>query len=205
MNVELINVSTDKPLSLIGEVAGISYGKTDPKQDRARRCWFNDHMSVFEHVTATWRVTGISRACSHQLVRHRLASYCQKSQRYTKIKGDDWYVVPLSIRCSGAEAHYHGEMRKCREHYDYLLDIGVKPEDARFALPEATKTDIVVTMNLREFRNFCSGWTATPNGRFATSPTPWSRHSGIRAVSGLISSICLRVLWQTNSKIIDRG
>lgn len=155
MNVELINVSTDKPLSLIGEVAGISYGKTDPKQDRARRCWFNDHMSVFEHVTATWRVTGISRACSHQLVRHRLASYCQKSQRYTKIKGDDWYVVPLSIRCSGVEAHYHGEMRKCREHYDYLLDIGVKPEDARFALPEATKTDIVATMNLREFRNFC--------------------------------------------------
>lgn len=154
MNVRLINVSTDRPLSLIGEVAGISYGKSDPKASRARNCWENGHMSVFEHVTATWRIEGISRACSHQLVRHRLASYCQKSQRYTKVEGDDWYVVPPSIRDSDWEDYVTSIMRDYKRAYDALLRNGVKPEDARFVLPEATKTDIIVTMNIRELRNF---------------------------------------------------
>lgn len=66
-------------MQLIGSVAGVSTargGSDDDKAKRARRCFKREHMSVFEHVSVTWRIEGISRACSHQLVRHRLASEC---------------------------------------------------------------------------------------------------------------------------------
>ena len=86
MLAEVIAKTTDSPLSFVGSVAGASYDKDDPSRKRAVRCFELGHMSVFEHVSATWRIEGISRACSHQLVRHRLASYCQQSQRYAKIE-----------------------------------------------------------------------------------------------------------------------
>lgn len=121
------------------------------------RCFKLGHMSVFEHVSVTWRIEGISRACSHQLVRHRLASFCQQSQRYVKVGTDsmDWYVIPPSIREDDMKCvEYEVAMYQCAKHYNSLLKKGVKPEDARFALPEATKTAIVATMNLREFASF---------------------------------------------------
>ncbi len=82
MQVEIINVAHYKQLSFIGECAGISHGKTDKSIERALGCWRAGHTSVLEHATVTFRINGISRACSHQLVRHRLASYVQESQRY---------------------------------------------------------------------------------------------------------------------------
>lgn len=159
MTSGIIAKTTELPLQLIGSVAGVSTargGSDDDKARRARRCFELEHMSVFEHVSATWRIEGISRACSHQLVRHRLASFCQLSQRYVAVDTDaDWYVVPPSIRDDGRMLEeYANEMRRCAERYRSLLDDGVRPEDARYVLPEATKTDIVVTMNLREFMSF---------------------------------------------------
>lgn len=156
MQVEITAKTTDTPLSFIGSVAGISTGKSDLGFKRAKSCFKLGHMSVFEHVSATWRIEGISRACSHQLVRHRLASFCQLSQRYVAVNtGADWYVVPPSIRDDDRMLEeYASEMWRCAEHYKSLLDDGVKPEDARYVLPEATKTDIIVTMNLREFMSF---------------------------------------------------
>ena len=155
----IIAKTTEFPLQLIGSVAGVSTargGSSDDNAKRARRCFRHGHMSVFEHVSVTWRIKGISRACSHQLVRHRLASYCQLSQRYVKVDTDaDWYVIPPSIREDDRMLEeYASEMRRCAEHYKSLLDDGMKPEDARYVLPEATKTDIIVTMNLREFMSF---------------------------------------------------
>lgn len=157
MQVEITAKTTDTPLSFIGSVAGISTGKSDPSFKRAKSCFDLGHMSVFEHVSATWRIEGISRACSHQLVRHRLASYCQQSQRYAKVETDsiDWCVIPPSIREDDLKCvEYEVAMHQCAKHYNSLLKKGVKPEDARFALPEATKTDIIVTMNIREFASF---------------------------------------------------
>ena len=157
MQVEITAKTTDTPLSFIGSVAGISTGKSDLSFKRAKSCFDLGHMSVFEHVSVTWRIEGISRACSHQLVRHRLASYCQQSQRYVKVWTDslDWYVIPPSISENDRMCvEYDVAMRQCAEHYNSLLKKGVKPEDARFALPEATKTAIVATMNLREFASF---------------------------------------------------
>lgn len=156
MLVEVIAKTTDSPLSFVGSVAGASYGKDDSSRKRAVHCFKLGHMSVFEHVSATWRIEGISRACSHQLVRHRLASFCQLSQRYVVVNTDaDWYVIPPSIRDDDRMLEeYASEMWRCAEYYKSLLDDGMKPEDARYVLPEATKTDIIVTMNLREFMSF---------------------------------------------------
>lgn len=162
MLLEVIAKTTDSPLSFVGSVAGASYGKDDPSRNRAVRCFKLGHMSVFEHVSATWRIEGISRACSHQLVRHRLASYCQQSQRYTLVCADnaDWYVTPPHIAAEDRKAvEFETAMCQCAKHYNSLLKKGVKPEDARFALPEATKTAIVVTMNLREFASFYAART----------------------------------------------
>lgn len=153
MRVEIINVSHDRPLSFIGECAGISRGKADQSVDRALGCWRAGHTSVLEHVTMTLRILGISRACSHQLVRHRLASFVQESQRYTKIDTStgDWYITPP--RMVGVP-EYKRHMERCGDAYQSALDAGIKPEDARYLLPEATKTSVVMTMNLREFESF---------------------------------------------------
>lgn len=153
MKVKIINTSHWMPLSFIGECAGISHGKTDPSVDRALGCWRAGHTSVLEHVTVTFRIFGISRACSHQLVRHRLASFVQESQRYTKIDTStgDWYITPP--RMVGVP-EYKRHMERCGDAYQSALDAGIKPEDARYLLPEATKTSVVMTMNLRELESF---------------------------------------------------
>lgn len=153
MKVQIVSISHDRPLSFIGECAGISHGKTDPSADRALGCWRAGHTSVLEHVTVTFRIFGISRACSHQLVWHRLSSFVQESQRYTKIDTStgDWYITPP--RMVGVP-EYKRHMERCGDAYQSALDAGIKPEDARYLLPEATKTSVVMTMNLRELESF---------------------------------------------------
>lgn len=153
MDVTILNVSTLEPLALVGTVAGVSHGRADASRRRALSCWRMGHTSVLEHVSATWHVDGISRACSHQLVRHRLASYCQLSQRYnrTDVSSDDWYVTPPSME---GDAGYRDAMRRAGDAYAAALAAGAHPEDARYLLPEATRTAVSVTMNLREFASF---------------------------------------------------
>lgn len=172
----IIAKTTEFPLQLIGSVAGVSTergGSDRVKAKRAVRCFELGHMSVFEHVSVTWRIEGISRACSHQLVRHRLASFCQQSQRYVKVGTDsDWYVTPPSIKNDDRmRDQYDNAMWQCAQCYQSLLDNGMKPEDARFALPEATKTAIVATMNLRSSRASTQRErTRRLSGRFASLP-----------------------------------
>lgn len=160
MNVTLIGMTTEKPLSFVGQVAGMSYGKQDQSPKRAASCFKLGHMSVFEHVSVTFRVEGISRACSHQLVRHRMASYCQVSQRYTRIdkeaiEAGSWYVKPAAMEVFDDSVNtFEDLMRQMGQNYLAALSKGAKPEDARHLLPEATKTNLNVTMNLREFVSF---------------------------------------------------
>ena len=157
MQVTILNTSHDLPLSFIGKVAGISHGKDDESAKRALGCWRAGHGSVLEHVSVTFKAEGISRACSHQLVRHRMASYVQQSQRYTRIDtySDDWYVMPPAFEDleDGAETYAY-EMSTAAAAYQRALSCGIKPEDARYLLPEACKTAINVTMNLRELEAF---------------------------------------------------
>ena len=111
------------------------------------------HHSVLEHASFTFAIEGVSRACSHQLVRHRIASYSQQSQRYVKAGGFA-YVVPRTVKGTEREKEFHDFMGKAAEFYSALLEAGAKKEDARFVLPNACETKIVVTMNCRELLHF---------------------------------------------------
>ncbi len=109
------------------------------------------HLSVLEHAHAVFRVRGISRACTHQLVRHRLASFTQESQRYVNEEAFE-YVIPDAI---SEESHalelFKKTMETLADTYKKLLDYGIKKEDARFVLPNATTSEIVVSANFREW------------------------------------------------------
>lgn len=112
------------------------------------------HHSVLEHANFTFGVEGISRACSHQLVRHRIASYSQQSQRYVKETAFDYIVPPQVKNNPQALEAFEKAMQTCQEHYNTLKSLGIKSEDARFVLPNACETKIVITMNARELLYF---------------------------------------------------
>ncbi len=104
--------------------------------------------SVLEHVTFTFLIRGISRVTSHQLVRHRIASYTQESQRYSVVNKE--YVIPESIKVKGYESRYCTLIEKAFELYEEMIESGIPPEDARYVLPQAVTTTILMTVNLRE-------------------------------------------------------
>lgn len=157
MNIEIIAATPD-PREVISRAAGTTYGRDNFSTKRIMTCINGGHHSVLEHVCATWKVYGISRSCSHQLVRHRLASYTEKSLRYTQpdLDNDDWYVIPPDIlENEDALCEYKRSMAMLRDQYLIMKNIfKITKEDARFCLPLATKTEITVTMNLREFLHF---------------------------------------------------
>ena len=112
------------------------------------------HESIIEHASVTFEITGISRACSHQLVRHRIASYSQESQRYVDMVAPDCVVPPSVDENPQARAVWDEFMERATSAYHRLRELGVRKEDARFVLPNATATRIIVTMNLRTLRHF---------------------------------------------------
>jgi len=113
------------------------------------------HYSVLEHVSFTFGIEGISRACSHQLVRHRLASYSQQSQRYVSHKERFAAVTPPSIaERPELAARFAALLDEIHGTYRDLLAAGIPAEDARFVLPNAAETKIVLTMNARELHHF---------------------------------------------------
>jgi len=112
------------------------------------------HESVFEHVSFTFRIEGISRVCSHQLVRHRMASFTQQSQRYVPL--DPEFIIPESIDKSEFSEEVKKILDDSRKLYKKMVEKGIRKEDARFILPQAIETKIIVTMNGRELRHFIS-------------------------------------------------
>ena len=161
MKVELLNASNEK----LAEVA-IKMCRGNKKvvlnepanEDIIRRVVDSGHESVAEHVMFTFRITGISRVTSHQLVRHRIASFSQESQRYAdplENSKEDWAVIPDSI-IENKEAFKLAEefLESTIEVRKKLDDLGIKLEDSRYLLPNATKTAIVMTMNARTLWNF---------------------------------------------------
>jgi len=112
------------------------------------------HGSIIEHASATFEISGISRACSHQLVRHRIASYSQESQRYVDLSDPEFVVPPSVARSPEAMRIWDKLTGRMRDAYRDLRRLGIRKEDSRFLLPHATATRIVVTMNFRELRHF---------------------------------------------------
>lgn len=114
------------------------------------------HFSVFEHASFTFAIDGVSRALSHQLVRHRIASYAQKSQRRTSMDHPR-FVIPPSVEESRAAVDaYTSVINSIVVGYNDLKELGVPLEDARFLLPNACETALLVTMNARSLFNFFS-------------------------------------------------
>ncbi len=108
------------------------------------------HFSPFEHASFTFAIEGISRVTSHQLVRHRMASYTQQSQRYVSLKELD-YTTPATIASRPSlRAKYREMMETAHKLYLELQQAGVPAEDARYVLPSAVETRLVMTMNGRE-------------------------------------------------------
>lgn len=114
----------------------------------------NGHTSTFEHATFTFAIEGVSRALTHQLVRHRIASYSHQSQRYVKASEPNYIIPETILNNKKAKEEFHALMKTIWATYDYLVDLGIPKEDARFTLPNAAETKIIVTMNARELINF---------------------------------------------------
>lgn len=115
------------------------------------------HLSTLEHASYTFAIDGVSRALTHQLVRHRLASFNQQSQRYVKFSDGLETIKPETIAQNPeADALFDEIIAKTVEAYQRFLEMGIPAEDARYILPNAAETKIVVTMNIRELLHFFS-------------------------------------------------
>ena len=149
MRVELIQ-ATENPIETIAKIASICYD-SDPKNPKGlvNHLYKNGHHSVFEHIYFTFKIEGISRACSHQLVRHRHCSFTQRSQRYCAEGGFE-YVTPPSVHDKEITGTYNYVMSDISEYYDQLQQRGISNEDARMVLPNACKTSLYLSCNLRE-------------------------------------------------------
>jgi len=113
------------------------------------------HFSALEHASYTFAIDGVSRAMTHQLVRHRLASYNQQSQRYVSYAEEPCFIVPPDIaEDPEMRARFDEANHAAFAAYRDMLDAGAEPEDARYLLPNAMETKIVVTMNMRELLHF---------------------------------------------------
>jgi len=127
------------------------------KLELIERVISSGHYSTIEHIQVTFAISNVSRALTHQLVRHRHMSFSQKSQRYVKEKGEFDYVVPPAIFQNPLlTAKFDDFMANTAEFYQELVGAGVLAEDARAILPNATASSLVVSLNLREFIHFAN-------------------------------------------------
>lgn len=155
MKVTLMQ-ATPNPIETISKIASICYDSdpTDPMK-LVKHLYRNGHHSVFEHIYFTFKIEGISRACSHQLVRHRHCSFTQRSQRYCSENGFE-YVTPTTIKEHAYRGSYDFEMFETNEFYNGLQHNGVPKEDARYILPNACTTELYLSCNLRELIHICN-------------------------------------------------
>lgn len=168
MKIKLLNHYPDE--STAHMAAAICVGKLDTANERNMLSAVKSgHYSILEHLPMTFLVEDVSRALTHQLVRHRIASYSQESQRYCKIDtNEDWYITPKTVSSSDKQKNvysnewvrnaldsYDSAMSVIKDIYKGLIAIGIPIEDARMILPNATKTKIIVTLNARSFIEQC--------------------------------------------------
>ncbi len=164
MLVQLLS-HTPEPEQIVAAAARLCYSSAEigellekcrsDRQGLIEKVRRSGHLSVFEHASFSFGIEGISRACSHQLVRHRLASFSQQSQRYVSHREPFAAVIPPSVaERPELRARFEALLADTHQAYRELLDAGIPAEDARFLLPNAAATKIVVTMNARELLHF---------------------------------------------------
>ena len=165
MKVTLTRI-TENPILAIEEAASNCYDSEPSSEGKIMdACIKSGHTSVTEFCDFTFHIEGVSRALSHQLVRHRMASYAQRSQRYCSENGFD-YVTPFNVKQDLEKTQaYNRAMLYAEKAYRELQELGISKEDARMVLPNACTTCIEVKMNLRALMNFmnerlcsCAQW-----------------------------------------------
>lgn len=164
MKVTLIT-HTPEPEKMIASAAKLCYSSsdietlmngltTDKVEAFIQKLTDLGHQSPLEHCTFTFGIEGVSRALLAQLTRHRIASYSVKSQRYVK-EGQFEYVTPMSIKNDDMlYLEYIGLMKDIQRFYNSAIKRGIQPEDARYALPNACATQLIMTFNIRSLLNF---------------------------------------------------
>lgn len=157
MKVKLIS-ATSEPYKVMMTAARTCYSKLSPidifdtevSKEFVNKVLSSGHLSIAEHINFTFAIEGISRACSHQLVRHRHCTFSQQSQRYVDYDELEFVGVPITSTTNTGEV-----LKKIMDTYHWLIEEGVRPEDARAILPNCTPTNIVVTTNLRNLIHMC--------------------------------------------------
>jgi thymidylate synthase (FAD) len=133
--------------------------KDPEKQKKAlfilKKVMESGHTSVLEHASFTFSISGVSRALTHELVRHRIASYTQQSQRYVKFDKEKDFIVPHTVeKNEKAKKIYEKILADSVRSYNELVENGIPYEDARYVLPNASPTNIILSMNGRELLHF---------------------------------------------------
>lgn len=164
MDVKLINMSTNDPLGVIWLAGHVCREKdanqlfkdfknfkptANEMQSYCKKIIAAGHESVLEHVSFSFLIIGISRVCSHQLVRHRIASFCQLSHR---IEDENISVEYYATPSNNKEVSEY--ILQATKLYKKLIKDGISPDKARYILPAGIHTNIFMTMNLRELRHF---------------------------------------------------
>jgi len=155
MQIELIAI-TPEPEGVIEQAARTCYQSQDRTEEESAGVLIGKllamgHETPLEHAYATFRISGCSRAMSHQLVRHRLMAVCQKSQRYVS-EANFEYVTPPGLSKTD-RAEFAEDMATIGRMYGKWKERGLRNEDARFVLPNACATELVISANFREFRH----------------------------------------------------
>lgn len=166
MKVQLLNF-TPNPEETVAQAARLCYSNKRIDQLREitieeeanriiKRIMKLGHFSVLEHASFSFGIEGISRITSHQLVRHRIASFSQQSQRYVEMGKKQSHILPESIEKTAKDfsLKYCDLFDKCLSFYQEMLKEGIPAEDARYILPQGVTTSIIFTANARELLHF---------------------------------------------------
>lgn len=155
MKVELVSY-TPNPVQSIESAASNCYDSEPTDGKIINSCYESQHFSILEFAQFQFKISGVSRICSHQLVRHRTGSYAQRSQRYC-IEDNFSYVIPQTIYEPIALRKYQKFMQQAADLYDELIEeYNIPAEDARYVLPNACETVIEVSFDLRNLIHFCN-------------------------------------------------
>lgn len=157
VNVELLAITpnAEKLIEEAGRTCYLSFERTGPESYKKfiRMILRSGHYSVLEHASATFRIKGGSRSFTHQLVRHRVCAFSQQSQRYVDQKKIS-LVIPDSINNNAdAKKVFLDLIENAHDTYTTLQRLGIRKEDARFVLPNAIESEIVMSANFRELRH----------------------------------------------------
>ena len=206
MKVELIQHTPD-PEKVVAAAARLCYS-SDPVSELleqldgdkvvsfVRKLQEMGHLSPFEHVSFQFSIDGVSRALSHQLVRHRIASYSQRSQRYVEEEGFEFVLPPSIKRDPKALERFKSVMGRLQEDYQELLNC-VPAEDARYVLPNACTTSLMATFNVRSLLNFFEHRTCIR--------AQWEIRSLAEEMLELVRKVAPNLFYEAGPTCITRG